>query len=223
MSEVMTPKVLIADGHPLFREGLQAVVAQVLGACDCDEAQDIGQAQALLDGTGPYRLVLLDLDTPGMNGFNGLIALRNIAPDVPIAIVSGVEDAAMILDCITYGASGFVPKTLPKDAMAAALRRILSGELYLPRSHAPAPRLGLADRLDETIAALTPQQRRVLAMMVQGKSNKLIAKELDISESTVKAHVSAVLRKLNVHSRTQAVINAGQILLNLREADLDLV
>ena len=162
-----------------------------------------------------YDIIFLDLNMPGMVGFNGLVALRNAAPSVPIVVVSASEDATTVTEAITYGASGFLPKSLAKDDMAAAVKLVLDGEIFTPRTAAAGAGspLGTGDvALADSISQLTHQQRVVLQMLVNGRPNKQIAYELSIVESTVKAHVSAILRKLRVHSHTQAVVKASKIL-----------
>ncbi|SOD93681.1 two component transcriptional regulator, LuxR family [Caenispirillum bisanense] len=211
------PAILIADDHPLFREALHQVVTEAFADFAVRLAKDFEQAMAAVCEDDGLELVLLDLNMPGMNGFNGLIALRNQVPMVPIVVVSASETAETAGQVLTFGASGFLPKSLSKGEMAAALRRVLDGDVYLPPELEAELETGgglsAADRaLVEQLGALTHQQRKVLEMLVAGKSNKVIAYELDIAESTVKAHVSAILRKLGVTSRTQAVITAGRII-----------
>lgn len=212
-------KVLIADDHPLFREALQQVVTAAFADCAWTEADSLEAAAKALEAED-FDLVLLDLKMPGMNGFTGLVTLRNQAPATPIIIVSAEDNPDSVEDAITFGAAGFIPKSMPKDRMAEAVRDVMAGEVYLPTDFLERgnKRLSFDDgQLGERIAALTPQQRCVLEMLVKGKSNKVIAWELTIAESTVKAHVSAILRKLRVTNRTQAVINAAKILGQLRE------
>jgi len=221
MSEHDVPLVVIADDHPLFREALQRVVAEVFAGYGFCEVPDCAQALSLAQTDSRVELIFLDLNMPGMDGFGGLVALRNIVPSVPIIIVSASEDAATIRESITCGASGFMPKSLSKDDMVAAVRHVLEGGIYTPHiavAGGVSKPLNSGDqKLAEGIAQLTHQQRVVLQLLVGGKSNKQIAYELSIVESTVKAHVSAILRKLRVHSRTQAVIRASKILDTLRQ------
>lgn len=209
--------ILIADDHPLFRDALLQVVTEALEEFAVGEAQDLDTALATARAHEDLELILLDLNMPGMNGFNGLIALRNAVPDVPIVVVSASETAETAAQVLTFGASGFLPKSLSKPEMAEALRRVLEGDIYVPphleQQMEEGRRLSPEEQaLVEQLGALTNQQRRVLEMVVAGKSNKIIAYELDIAESTVKAHVSAILRKLGVTSRTQAVITASKIM-----------
>lgn len=209
--------ILIADDHPLFRDALFQVVTETFTEHATRQAQNFDEALAAAREDEEIELILLDLNMPGMNGFNGLIALRNEVPMVPIVVVSATETAQTASQVLTFGASGFLPKSLAKADMAAALKRVLDGDIYLPPDLEKQLEDGRAltpeeQALVEQLGALTNQQRRVLEMLVAGKSNKIIAYELDIAESTVKAHVSAILRKLNVTSRTQAVITASKII-----------
>jgi DNA-binding NarL/FixJ family response regulator len=209
--------ILIADDHPLFRDALFQVVTETFARHATRQAQDFDSALAVAREDPALDLILLDLNMPGMHGFNGLIALRNEVPMVPIVVVSATETAQTAGQVLTFGASGFLPKSLAKADMAAALRRVLEGDIYLPpeleRQLEEGRGLSPEEQaLVEQLGALTHQQRRVLEMLVAGKSNKIIAYELDIAESTVKAHVSAILRKLGVTSRTQAVITASKII-----------
>lgn len=213
-----SPVILIADDHPLFREALQRVAVEVLPDC---EVREVASLQPALDAAGEVgddiELIFLDLNMPGMDGFSGLVALRNTLPATPIIVVSASEDGQTVREAITCGASGFMPKSLSKPDMVLAARRVLEGEIYLP-ALTEAGDSGSDAGLEEGISQLTHQQRVVLQMLVSGQSNKQIAYELGIVESTVKAHVSAILRKLKVFSRTQAVIKAGKILAVLGRA-----
>lgn len=211
-------RVLIADDHPLFRSALQEVVAEVFGEADVTEACDLDEAVKLAARDPDLDLVLLDLNMPAMNGLCGLVMLRNEVPSVPVVMVSGSVDPATVREAITCGAVGFIPKSATKAVMADALRTILAGGVYTPATREGAgggdTGGGAEDkRFAQRVASLSRQQRVVLEMLVKGNSNKQIAYLLDVAESTVKAHVSAILRKLKVRSRTQAVISAGRLTL----------
>lgn len=212
------PLVLIADDHPLFREALQSVAAELLPDGDVREVDSLEPAMAVARGGDDVELIFLDLNMPGMDGFSGLVSLRNALPSTPIIVVSATEDAETIREAITCGASGFMPKSLGKAEMVCAARKVLDGGIYVPPVCDVQDAQGGDARLEEGISQLTHQQRVVLQMLVGGQSNKQIAYELGIVESTVKAHVSAILRKLKVYSRTQAVIKAGKILAVLGRA-----
>ena len=195
--------VLIADDHPLFRDALAQIVSSTLPHARIVECGSLEDAQSAL-AAREFELVLLDVNMPGMNGMAGLLALRNLAPATPVVIVSGREDRDTVDQAMGCGAAGFIPKSLSRNGMAAAISAVLAGEISLPQD---APLDGLPER-HAAVAALSSQQRRVLEMISAGKANKIIAYELSISESTVKAHVTAILRKLNLRSRIQAALYA---------------
>ena len=212
MTEVELHHLLIADDHPLFRGALRGAMSGLFERAQVDEAGTFEEITAVLEGDGEIDLVLLDLSMPGVRGFSGLMYLRAQYPGLPIVVVSANDDPVVIRRCMEFGASGFIPKTLGTDAMRQAIARILQGEVWTP------PDVDLARPSDAETAAtiarlssLTPQQVRVLMMLSGGLLNKQIAYELGVSEATVKAHVSAILQKLGVESRTQAVIAAGRI------------
>jgi DNA-binding NarL/FixJ family response regulator len=205
-------RLVIADDHPLFRGALREAVTGLFEHVDISEAGSFEEVSRLLDQGGEVDLILLDLTMPGVRGFSGLMYLRAQYPSAPVVVVSGNDDPAVIRRCMDFGASGFIPKTLGIDDMRAAIMRVLKGGIWTP------PDVDLAAGADAEAAAmmarlatLTPQQVRVLMMLSEGLLNKQIAYELSVSEATVKAHVSAILQKLGVDSRTQAVIAAAKI------------
>ena len=212
MSEDVQYRLMIADDHPLFRGAMREAVNGLPGHVECTEAGSFDDVAALLDKGSEFDLVLLDLSMPGARGFSGLMYLRAQYPGVPVAVVSANDDPMAIRRCMEFGASGFIPKTLGVEGMRDAISRILGGGVYTP------PDIDLtsgsdaeAAELMARMATLTPQQVRVLMMLSEGLLNKQIAYELSVSEATVKAHVSAILQKLNVESRTQAVIAASKL------------
>jgi DNA-binding NarL/FixJ family response regulator len=203
---------VIADDHPLFRGALREAVSGLFSDATIAEAGSFDDASALLDRGGDVDLVLLDLAMPGVRGFSGLMYLRAQYPSVPVMVVSANDDPAVIRRCMEFGASGFIPKTLGVEAMRAAIARVLEGGVWTPpdvdlKAGTDAETADLMARL----STLTPQQVRVLMMLSEGLLNKQIAYNLGVSEATVKAHVSAILQKLGVESRTQAVIAAAKI------------
>ncbi|MEM6712452.1 MAG: response regulator transcription factor [Pseudomonadota bacterium] len=204
---------IVADDHPLFRDALKTIVASRFQNVDVSEAGDIDAVTELLQNDADIDLVLLDLNMPGVRGFSGLMYLRAQYPGVPVCIVSATEDQAIIRRALDFGAAGFMPKSLGVDDMAAGIKAILDGDIWTPADLdlANAPEDDEAAALAKRLSSLTPQQVRVLMMLSQGLLNKQIAYELGVSEATVKAHVSAILQKLNVESRTQAVIAASRI------------
>jgi len=211
-SELPAPAFLIADDHPMFREALHWVVGEISSHYQVYEVPDFQQAMDVTIRQADVEMIFLDLNMPDMNGLEGLIALRNATPATPIIIVSATEDVETIREAMVCGASGYIPKSLSKSEMVAAVRSVLDGEVFVPVQAGSAPRQSSDGQLEDGISKLTNQQRVVLQLLVSGQSNKQIAYELGTVESTVKAHVSAILRKLKVHSRTQAVIKAAKIL-----------
>jgi DNA-binding NarL/FixJ family response regulator len=205
-------RLVIADDHPLFRGALREAVGGLFEHVEIAEAGSFDDVSTLLDKDGEVDLILLDLGMPGVRGFSGLMYLRAQYPSVPVVVGSGNDDPAVIRRCMDFGASGFIPKTLGIDDMRAAIMRVLKGGVWTP----PDVDLAVgsdaeADAMMARLATLTPQQVRVLMMLSEGLLNKQIAYELSVSEATVKAHVSAILQKLGVDSRTQAVIAAAKI------------
>jgi DNA-binding NarL/FixJ family response regulator len=212
LTESTSYRLVIADDHPLFRGALREAVNGLFERTEIAEAGTIDEVAKLLDSDGDVDLILLDLTMPGVRGFSGLMYLRAQFPSVPIVIVSANDDPVVIRRCMDFGASGFIPKTLDIEGMRAAITRVLKGGIWTP------PDVDLetgsdaqASALMARLATLTPQQVRVLMMLSEGLLNKQIAYELGVSEATVKAHVSAILQKLGVESRTQAVIAAAKI------------
>lgn len=204
-------RVVIVDDHPLFRNALQQALSSAFPAMIFEEAGNLDQVNAILGRDSDYDLVCLDLKMPGVQGFSGLVYLRAQFPSVPIVVVSGSEEPPIIRRSLDLGASGFIPKSTPPDVMRRAFEKILGGEIYSPALGEPTAADKEADGLARRLATLTPQQVRVLMMLREGLLNKQIAYQLDVSEATIKAHVSAILTKLDVDSRTQAVIAASKI------------
>jgi DNA-binding NarL/FixJ family response regulator len=205
-------RFVIADDHPLFRGALKEAVGNQFSGARVFEAGGFEDLQSLLEREGDIDLVMLDLAMPGVRGFSGLLYLRAQFPGVPVVIVSATDEADVIRRCMEFGASGFLPKTLGIDVMRTAIQRVLEGGVWTP------PDIDLTMGPDDDtrdlvtkLSTLTPQQVRVLMMLSGGLLNKQIAYELGVSEATVKAHVSAILQKLGVESRTQAVIAASKI------------
>jgi DNA-binding NarL/FixJ family response regulator len=197
--------VLIADDHPLFRRALRDILSGMGGEFHVMEASTLDEARALADAD-------LDLAMPQATGFSALVSLRNAVPSVPIVIVSAFADPETVRQSGTYGAAGFIPKTAEPAAMAEAIGTVLAGGRWWPDAPPMKPAAGDAPAGDQTAALrkLSRSESRVLELMAEGKANKQIAYELGIKESTVKTHVTALLRKLKVYNRTQAVMLANQ-------------
>jgi DNA-binding NarL/FixJ family response regulator len=202
--------LLIVDDHPLFREALASTLALAYPEAVLHEADGIAEACATLSGERAIELVLLDLTMQGVQGFDGLVTIRAQFARVPILVVSGLDDPRIMREAIHHGAAGFVPKAVDKATLTRAIADVLAGGLSLPPALAgAADPPDRATQLAERIARLTPQQMRVLGMIRQGKLNKQIAHALQVGDSTVKAHVTEILRKLEVGSRTQIVIQTA--------------
>lgn len=209
----LAKKIIIADDHPLFRAALKQAVSQVADGIEMIECDSLTALQETMDQHDDADLVLLDLHMPGTNGFTGLVFLRGHNPGVPVVVVSGSEEPKVMRRAVEYGASGFIPKSSGLDTISAAIQSVLEGNVWVPQSLDDAD-VSITDEDAEfatKLATLTPQQFRVLMMLTEGLLNKQIAYELNVSEATIKAHVTAILRKLNVYSRTQAVIEAGRL------------
>ena len=205
-------KIIIVDDHPLFRGALKQALTSSFEAAEIVEAGSLDELTDKLGQGGDVDLVLLDLTMPGVQGLSGLLFLRAQHPEIPVVIVSANEDPVVIRRSIDFGASGFVPKSQPVDQIRKAVKRVLDGEIWVPAD------IDLTVRTDKEAAdlagrlsTLTPQQVRVLMMLGEGLINKQIAFKLGVSEATIKAHVSAILQKLGVDSRTQAVIAINKI------------
>ncbi len=208
----MTTRIIIVDDHPLFRGALNQALSAAFAPSQILEAGSLDALMETLRADRAIDLILLDLAMPGVQGLSGLLYLRAEHPDIPVVIVSASEAAATVRRALEFGASGYVPKSQPVDQIRLAVRRVLDGELWTP----PDIDLSAADdsetgKLAARLSSLTPQQVRVLMMLGEGLLNKQIAYRLSVSEATIKAHVSAVLQKLGVDSRTQAVIAINSI------------
>jgi DNA-binding NarL/FixJ family response regulator len=205
-------RVIIVDDHPLFRDALKQTLTAALPGIAIEEAGTLDQVTAALTEDRDFDLVLLDLKMPGVQGFSGLVFLRAQFPAVPIAVISASEEPHIIRRALDLGASGYIPKSVPAETMRQAVAALLRGDIWAPESTTRAARVDAeVDELARRLATLTPQQVRVLMMLREGLLNKQIAYQLGVSEATIKAHVSAILQKLDVGSRTQAVIAASRI------------
>jgi DNA-binding NarL/FixJ family response regulator len=217
MIAIQPETVIVADDHPLFRSAIREALAKQQGQTCFLEASSFESLQQLVDENDEVDLVLLDLHMPGVTGFAGLVYLCKRCPSVPVVIISANEDPVVIKRALEHGAAGFIPKSAPIETIMEAIAAVLRGEIWSPDAHRSGPfrnnnpsELELAERM----AQLTPQQFRVLMMMSQGLLNKQIGYELNVSEATVKAHVTAIMSKLGVNNRTQAVLAAERLAVN---------
>lgn len=212
----MAQHIIIADDHPLFRAALRQAVSQAVPEAEVSEVDSIKALQATVESAPEADLILLDLNMPGAHGFSGLVFMRGQYPGLPVVVVSGSEELHVMGRSIDYGASGFIPKSASLPEITGAIQAVLQGDIWLPA--------GVSEKLEhmqvetpdfsERLASLTPQQFRVLGMLAEGMLNKQIAYDLEVSEATVKAHITAVFRKLGVRNRIQAVIAVQQMELD---------
>ena len=205
---------LIIDDHPLFREALGSAVRMTHPDAKIFEAMSIEGALGILAATPGIDLALLDLSLPDAAGFSGFLRLRESYPRLPVAIVSSHEDRQIVREALTLGAAGYLPKSTSKSELALAIKLVLSGSVSVPKGFVQsndATDTNITEGLRARLQELTPQQRRVLGLSRRGRQNKQIAIELKRAESTVKAHVTEILRKLKLFSRNKAIIEIGKL------------
>jgi len=211
---------LIIDDHPLFREALGNAVRLAHPDAQIFEAMSIAEALHILAAEPGIDLALLDLSLPDATGFSGFQRLRETYPRLPVGIVSSEEDRQIIREALSLGAAGYLPKSTSKRELAASIERVLSGSISVPKDFVGAGERGnipSAQALRARLRELTPQQLRVLELIRRGYQNKEIAHELQVAESTVKAHVTEILRKLGLFSRNKAIIEIGKIELPISQ------
>jgi DNA-binding NarL/FixJ family response regulator len=194
----------VADDHPLFRDALKLAVARICTNCEVVEACTVEGALQQLDRSPSFSLVLLDLKMPDCAGVEGLVAIRARFPLAPVVIVSACEERAQIRKTLALGAFGYIPKSAPMDVLTAALKTILSGEVWTPFGDEDLAQP--AEPSLERLGTLTPAQLRILMDLQRGRLNKQIAFDIGVTEATVKSHLTAIFRKLGVVNRTQAVL-----------------
>ena len=214
MSETST--FIVADDHPLFREALIHAIRNCVSGAHIVEADSLDTLQVVVEENAEADLLFLDLNMPGVSGFSALAWIRNNHESLPTVIVSALDDPAVMRRAIQHGASGFIPKSASITTLEDGIRAVLEGEVWVPDG------VNLADnqldseeaRIAAALSSLTPHQFRVLMMLGEGLLNKQIAFQLGVSEATIKAHVTAILRKMQVNNRTQAVLAVQQLTLN---------
>ena len=212
--------ILVVDDHPLYRSGVVYTLQNTGLDVEVIECSSLDAAFQRLDAGLRVDLMILDLQMPGYQGLDSVRAVRSRRPDIPVLVLSGNEDPAAVRECIDLGAFGFVPKSAPSDQFNAALSLVLSGGVYLPPTSlsigAPASR-AQQDAWSRLGAHLTERQRQVLMGIVQGKPNKVIARDLGLSDTTVKSHVAHILDALVVSNRTEAVYALARAGLSIRD------
>jgi len=208
---IQPEKIIIADDHPLFRQALLGTLKSKFNNTEWLEAQTIPELEEQLSIHSDSDLLLLDLNIPGAHGFNTLIHVRNHFPQIPVVIVSAHEDQETMSKSMEFGAAGFIPKSTPVDLIFTAIQQVLLGNVWVPETFTAIESDDESADISERVASLTQQQYKILLMFAQGLLNKQIAYDLHVSEATIKAHATAIFRKLNVRNRTQAVIAISQL------------
>ncbi len=217
-----TARIIVADDHPLFRTALKESVSQIFQSVQFIDADSFDSLRVAAEANSDADMVLLDLDMPGAHGLSALVFLSGQHPGLPVVVVSASSDPATMRRAVDYGASGFIPKSTSTSQIRAAIEAVFGGDVWLPAEALDDSVRRDADDIDfaARVASLTPQQFRVLMMLTEGLLNKQIAGELDVSEATVKAHVSAIFRKLGVRSRTQAAVAARRLEIEAESGDV---
>ncbi|WDE04856.1 response regulator transcription factor [Thalassomonas viridans] len=213
---IQPEKIIVADDHPLFRQALLETLKTRMPSSAWYQAETVGQLDQVLTAQPEADLLLLDLNIPGAHGFNTLIHVRNHFLQIPVVVVSAYEDNDTIAKAMEFGAAGYVPKSTPVDDIFVAIQAVLEGQIWTPENFT-SPASGHSEIADR-VASLTQQQHKILMMFAEGLQNKQIAYDLNVTEATIKAHATAIFKKLNVRNRTQAVIAISQ--LDLAEQNL---
>ncbi len=216
---VTASKFIIADDHPLFRSALLQSIQHGHKGAAIIECDSISTLESSVEDNRDTDLILLDLHMPGANGFSGLVLVRREYPDIPVAVVSASEDAQIMKRAIDYGASGFIPKSADLPTINDAIQSVLNGNIWLPEPSENAEVSSEEKEFASKVKTLTPQQLRVFMMLTKGLLNKQIAAEIEVSEATVRTHMTAIFRKLGVRNRTQAVLAANY--LNVETPDIE--
>ncbi|WP_158769663.1 response regulator transcription factor [Paraglaciecola sp. L1A13] len=211
-------KILVADDHPLFREAIINTISTAFPGSTTYETEDIESTLALVKDNDDVDLILLDLNMPGMTGLNGLLDVRNECPTTPVVIVSAETEKQKILQTLSYGAVGFIAKSSSKKVIGEAIQSVFAGNVYLPpnimRSQAVSTPSNECEISPEKISSLTRRELIVLKHLTKGEANKQIAYNLHISETTIKSHVSSILKKLGATNRVKVVVGCGDIDFN---------
>lgn len=211
-------KILVADDHPLFRDAISNIIAESFKGSLIEQTEDIESTLEFVQHNDDLDLILLDLNMPGMSGLQGLLALRNECPTIPVVIISAERDKKTILQTLSYGAVGFIAKSSSKECIVEALESVFAGNVCLPADIMRLPEGPKSNNefvvLPEKIASLTRRELMVLKNLSQGEANKQIAFNLHISEATVKSHVSSILKKLGASNRVKVVLGCADIDFN---------
>lgn len=210
----MFRSALVIDDHPLYCDALASIIETLCGTSRVRKATSLSEAIRILGTRFSPDLVMLDLNLPDVSGLSGFIRIKEKAPDVPVVVISAYTSARVVQSVIEAGAAGFIPKDAGRETLRDAVLDVWDGKTYLPAGYTPvceadAGEASVTD-LARRLAGLSQQQARILSLICEGKPNKLIAYELQLAEATVKAHITALLRRLGVQNRTQAALLAGE-------------
>lgn len=214
------PSILIVDDHPLYSDALETALGLVFCDCDIRKARTLGEALASVEAAFSPDLVMFDLKLPNLSGISGFVKLRGRLPDARILVISSLASRDLVQSLIAEGASGFLPKDASARILRLALAEIVAGRIFVTQDFQTSQPCALAEPASELdhprLADLTPQQRRIMKLICAGKPNKQIAYALSLAEATVKAHITALLRRLGVRNRTQAVVFLENAIAELR-------
>jgi DNA-binding NarL/FixJ family response regulator len=208
----MRGRVLVADDHPIVRDAVGAAIRSTWPDFAVDEAETVAEAEAALRARKPFVLCVVDLGLPDANGFSGVLLLQKLAPDARMVVLSAREDAQAVSTAFILDASAYLTKSTPMSQIAESLKRVLAGERVFPTGAAAAPAGGGPSEMRRKLASLSPAQTRILLALADGRLNKQIAADMELTEATVKAHLTAIFRKLGVSNRTQAILAARPLL-----------
>jgi len=218
----MTTHLIVADDHPLFRSAIAHLLSRLSQEIKVTEVENFSDLNIAIARSNPLpSLILLDLKLPDTQGIDGLLSLKKKFPSLPIVIVSAYDDSEVIRGAMRYGASGFIPKSLDMDEMAKAFKQVLDGDAWFPSI--PGYAENEKDPKPPTLDELTPAQLKVLSLLKEGKPSKEMAELMNVKESTIKAHLTVIYRKLNVRNRTQAVVAAKQLDIDINNTPITLI
>lgn len=207
----MAVQVLVADDHPLFREAIVHLLQRTITDVELNEASSLAHTREILEDNRDISLLLLDLKLSDTNGMDGLLFLKKTFPSLPVIVISAYDDKLVVQEALRYGASGFIPKHLGMDDIAAAIKMVLEGDVWFPGSGELQQDKETDERRQPDFTELTATQLKVLSLLRDGKPSKEMANILSVTEATIKAHLTEIYRKLNVRNRTQAVVVAKEL------------
>jgi len=198
--------ILIVDDHPLYRDALESALELIFFGAKISKSNSLGGAVTIIDSGFVPDLVMFDLKLPDVSGISGFCKLRGIVPDARILVISSLASVELVQSLMRQGAAGFLPKDASALTLKSVLAKIMAGHTHVPKDYQTQAECETTEHLHPVLRALTPQQQRIMKLICTGKPNKQIAYELSLAEATVKAHITALLRRLGARNRTQAVV-----------------